>query len=56
MVTGTIKKGGSLGITRASPEFFKGNNLKCEFKKFGFQHREDGMKVETEERSVVEAT
>ncbi len=26
------------------------------FKKFGFQHREDWMKVETEERSVVEAT
>jgi len=29
-------------------------NVKCEFKKSGFQHQEDGMKLGNEERSVVE--
>jgi len=35
---------------------FLNNLYKCEFKKSGFQHREDGMKLGNEERSVVGAT
>jgi len=32
-----------------------GIQYKCKFKKSGFQHREDGMKLGNEERSVVAA-
>lgn len=31
-------------------------NIECKFKKFVFQCREDGLKLETKERSVVKAT
>lgn len=31
-------------------------NIECKFKKVAFQCREDGLKLEIEERSVVEAT